>query len=296
MLFKKTLVLSSPNGGNEKAVVNFEKEDGEIVGETKLYNVSSEPDGILSLGVKENQTVHKAGLIRIGAMKYRFKFSFPLDLQEFSCAIININHGKVSALCSGSTSGSQTTDEILAQAVLEMDNAKNMEQCEEILNEKKIELEDQEEIEKEIDSCIKGSGSEKCTLCKYRHAFYCTEQEKEPANESFFDGISDEITKLFSTHEEEDLLKQIIPNSKWVKVENSEDDTYYVLGLIYENDVPKYICYGVPGMYTETPPKELNGYAEWLPIDSTNEQGYGYYITYQDAKTGENVKADFEVV
>ena len=95
---------------------------------------------------------------------------------------------------------------------------------------------------------------------------------------------------------EEELLEQIIPFSKWVKIENEDGDNYYVLGLIYENDQVKYICYGVPGMYSENPPEELKGYAEWLPIDSTKEKEFGYWITYQDAQSGENVKADFTVV
>lgn len=294
MLFKKTLVLSSTNGGNEKAVVNFEKEDGEILGEIKLYNFKDEPDGILSLGLKEGDKVSKAGLNRIGNMKYSFKFNNILSLNEFSCAIININHGEVKSLVSGSTQCSQSTNEILAQVASEMDNVTTMNECKKVLDEHNIELEDQNEIEQEIDNCMKENCSEKCSACKYRYAFYASEEEKN--EDSFFDGISEDISKLFSTHMEEELLEQIIPFSKWVKIENEDGDNYYVLGLIYENDQVKYICYGVPGMYSENPPEELKGYAEWLPIDSTKEKEFGYWITYQDAQSGENVKADFTVV
>lgn len=294
MLFKKTLVLSSSNGGNEKAVVNFEKDDGEIVGEVKLYNFSDEPDGILSLGLKENDKVYKAGLNKIGLAKYSFKFGSILALDEFSCAIININQGKVVSLVNGSTIGSQTSDEILAQAVMEMDNAKTMQECKKVLDDHKIDFEDMQEIEQEIDKCMCESASDKCSACKYRYAFYCGEQPK--SEETFYDGISEDISKLFASHTEEEFLGQIIPNSKWVKIDSDDTDDYYVLGLIYENDAVKYICYGVPAMYGDNPPQELKGYAEWLPLDSTRPNEYGYYITYQDAVSGENVKATFEVV
>ena len=35
-------------------------------------------------------------------------------------------------------------------------------------------------------------------------------------------------------------MERIIPNSEWVKVDYEDDDNYYVLGLIYDNDTIKY--------------------------------------------------------
>ena len=295
MLLKKTLVLSSVNGGNEKAVINFEKDRGDIVGQVKLYNFKDEPNGILSLGLKEGEKVHKAGLTKIGGYKYSFCFNVPLELQNFSCAVININHGEVTALVHGSTENTKISDQILAQAVMEIDNAQTVEQVEKVLDDNNVILQDQELIEQEIENSLCNSScGDKCSTCKYRYAFFTDEEQK--VEDSFYGSISEDIQKLFDTYTEEEFLCQIIPFSKWVKIENDENDDYYVLGLIYENDEVRYICYGVPSMYTDTPPLELKGYAEWLPLDSTKETEYGYWITYQDAKTGENVKASFTVV
>ncbi len=297
MLFKKTLVLSDLNGGNEKAVVSFEKENGDVVGQVKLYNFHDEPNGILSLGLKEGDRVVKAGMTKIANLKYSFSFNTPLNLDEFSCAVINIFRGEVKPILHGSTQNTKVTDQFLAQAVMEMEDAKNMEQCKEVLDKNNIQLSDQEEIEKEIDeNMCKGDCNEKCSSCKYRYAFFSGEEQQEKETETFYDGISEDINKLFESHEEEEFLSQIIPYSKWVKIENEDSDDYYVLGLIYENDEVRYICYGVPGIYSENPPKELKGYAEWLPLDSTKEKEYGYWLTYQDATSGENVKASFTVV
>ena len=41
-------------------------------------------------------------------------------------------------------------------------------------------------------------------------------------------------------------MSQIIPSSKWVKVDWENNGKYYVIGLIYAYDVLKYVCYGVP--------------------------------------------------
>ena len=83
----------------------------------------------------------------------------------------------------------------------------------------------------------------------------------------------------------------MIPNSKWVKVEYEDEGDFYVFGLIYDKDKNvKYVCYGVPAVYEEEPPQELSGEPIWTPIDKQNEKGFGYWLTYQDAETGEPVK------
>lgn len=295
MLFKKTLVLSSVNGGNEKAVISFEKENGDTVGQVKLYNFKDEPNGILSLGLKEGERVVKAGLTRMNNMKYSFSLNTPLNLEEFSCAVVNIFRGEVTPILHGSTQNTKITDEFLAQAVMEMENVETAKDCEKVLNNNNIYLEDEQEIENEIDTQCSVYNSDKCSACKYRYAFFSGE-ETEVDNDTFYDSISEDINKLFEIHAEEEFLSEIIPFSKWVKIENEENDDYYVLGLIYENDQVKYICYGVPGIYNQNPPEELKGVAEWLPLDSTKEEDYGYWITYQDARSGENIKATFTVV
>ena len=111
--------------------------------------------------------------------------------------------------------------------------------------------------------------------------------EKEPI---FFDRLKPQIDKLFATHPIENNLQSLIPSSKWVKVEYEDDGDFFVFGLLYddENNI-KYVCYGVPAVFDEEPPKELAGFPIWLPLDQ--EKGFGYWLTYQDATTGEPVKA-----
>ena len=75
-------------------------------------------------------------------------------------------------------------------------------------------------------------------------------------------------------------------------MEYEDDGDFYVFGLLYDdNENIKYVCYGVPAVFEENPPDELSGYPIWLPLDKDNAKGFGYWLTYQDASTGEPVKA-----
>lgn len=108
----------------------------------------------------------------------------------------------------------------------------------------------------------------------------------------FFDEISSQLEMLFEKYPVDEVLCDIIPNSKWVKVDYENEGKFYVVGLIYSEDAVKYVCYGFPATWTEKPPVDFNERAQWLPIDVAAPQGQGYWITYQDAQDGEMVKVD----
>ena len=98
-----------------------------------------------------------------------------------------------------------------------------------------------------------------------------------------------EFFHILFTNEPEKILEEIIPDSKFVSVPKN-DGGFYVFGVIYENDMPKYICYGERGKYSEERPEHLRAYYQWLPIDADNVNGDGYFMMYQDAETGKNLE------
>ena len=132
------------------------------------------------------------------------------------------------------------------------------------------ELKDLEEIEKNSDLSKKTERVEKSEIV------------------SFYDDVKPQLIALFDKYETDDYLENIIPDSKWVKVDYEENGHYYVVGMIYENSSVKYICYGIPGVYADNPPKELQGYSQWLALDDSNPFDKGYWIMYQNAETGAN--------
>ena len=116
--------------------------------------------------------------------------------------------------------------------------------------------------------------------------------EEDDKNLTFYEEIKEQLGLLFSKYEDAKDLEDIIPNSKFVKIDYDEDGQFYVVGLIYEDDEIKYICYGVPGVWSKECPKELNGLSQWLPLNEDDPQGRGYWLSYQDAGNGENIKIE----
>lgn len=113
----------------------------------------------------------------------------------------------------------------------------------------------------------------------------------EEYNESFpyFDTVRGELDGIMDKFPPEKRLTGIIPYSKWVKINYSEEK-YYVVGIVNENDKEKYICYGVPAKYSLDPPKELKGFCSFIPLSVFDMKGEGYWMMFQDAVTGECVK------
>ncbi len=86
------------------------------------------------------------------------------------------------------------------------------------------------------------------------------------------------------------VLSNIIENSKWIEVDGV--DSPYIMGIIYENEVPKYLCYGIVQEKKQSPPTEIIDSSQWVPFDVSNEFGRGVWIMYQSADTGETIQVE----
>lgn len=112
------------------------------------------------------------------------------------------------------------------------------------------------------------------------------------ARGNFYERMKDEIEGLLKTYPKEDALERVVENSKWVKI-NYNGDNFYVFGVIYAQDTPQYLCYGVPAKTADMPPESMRGLASFIP-SSFNETKKGYWVMYQDAATGASLKIDTE--
>lgn len=113
--------------------------------------------------------------------------------------------------------------------------------------------------------------------------------ESNITSHNFYNMIAEQLQELFDKYPREYNLEKLIENSKWAKITYDNENKPYVVGIIYENDDIKYICYGVPGSYDTPQPNELIGYSQWLPTDIADPYNNGYWVMYQDADTGENI-------
>jgi hypothetical protein len=98
-----------------------------------------------------------------------------------------------------------------------------------------------------------------------------------------------ELDDIFIKFPKEENLSTIFSKDKWAKITYAKDK-YYVVGLIFLEDKEKYICSGVPGVYSKTPPKELKEFSTFIPFSVFDLKGKGYWMTFQDAITGEHVE------
>ena len=109
---------------------------------------------------------------------------------------------------------------------------------------------------------------------------------------SFYEKLSGQIDKMFEINQPFEVLNEIFPNSKFCKVAFDDGSGYYVFGVIYDEGVAKYLCYGMPAQKGDAPPKEFSELYQWLPIDTSSQDGDGFYMMYQDAATGKNISVD----
>ena len=118
--------------------------------------------------------------------------------------------------------------------------------------------------------------------------FGADEDENELRNEKTYYGkIQSELEKIFKDHPSESDLENVVPMSKWAKI-SYEGNKYYAVGIIYENDEPEYICYGLPGKYGERP-KEIKSYCSFIPSSVFKLKGNGYWVIFQRAKDGASI-------
>ena len=304
MLNKQTIVMTSVECDAKKAILTIEKKDDAVCGKLRLYGFENEPKGIVSLGIYYDGKVEKAGLTRSENMCYSFNCNFDEIPEVFSCAVVNIFNGRTQPILFGNAKGIADREEIFDSVADVLCHTESAAEIEEVLDQHGIDYDDElkDEIDKQINDSMKNCGG-MCDECEYKKFYqlhhsnnqqYAEKLDSKKENEealdkTFYQEIKNQIDKLFQENRAEEYLQSIIPSSKWVKV--NEGEHAYVLGLIYDENKLKYICYGVPGVYQETPPKNLCGFPVWVALDQDNSQGFGYWLSYQDALTGQSVKA-----
>lgn len=289
MNIKKNIILSSYNGGNAKGFVSFEKSSSGVNGVLKISNL---PNGNKVLGIDIN-----------GKM-FKFNFGgnlvhFTLDDFDFSskimCVVLNKENLKQPLLVGSTTLTSKIYNyDFGFDEENSSDKYSNVEYSNIDLT--KLELAN----ENEPVEIVKASLNEDNKKEEKVDVFMQEQQEiddliddyiKDDFDEDleFYNMIKNQVELMLNQNEKEKILEEIIPESKFVTIPKN-DGSDYVFGVIFENGRPKYICYGEKGKFNECRPKNLEAYYQWLPIDADDIEGDGYYMMYQDAKTGKNLE------
>lgn len=275
-------------------------------------------DEVYSIGISAGDDIFKttASAKELSNLKVELNTSVN-NSTKISCVIVKLNEKSYSTLLCGSTETTKAMEKsVFVQNLLyktqiiesqqydktrqnnhqqnsagfAYQNADNF--AKQSLNERQEEIFEDEMLENYIDKVMAQTEDENRTnknQDEKKEEFFNNQNEKNFSN-AFYDKVSNQVEKMFEQNEPEKTLEKLLPNSKFCKV--NSDSGFYVFGVITENGFPKCLCYGVPAEYYDVPPKEIEGYCQWLPVDAENYKGSGYWMTYQDAITGENVEVE----
>ena len=284
-MIKNIILTSASDDRNVKGMITLENTKNKTLVGLKKYNFPL-LNGKLLLGIKTNNDFYKIEIKE----DENFIIEKSLNLEDkISIAILQIKDNKSNILVWGSTETNRVWKNAFNDEVDLLNNTKtneindrNLEEnieddAESFLNSKILnndDYENDEEIEKIIDNALNEDNFKEENLLN---------NENE-----FLSSINDQISELLNNYEEEKALENLIPNSKFVKVNN--DDSFYIFGVIYENEKIRYIVYGLNGEFDVKPNDEYSSFYQWLPLNPDNPEGYGYYLMYQDALTGAQVE------
>lgn len=310
---KQTMILSG--NGNEVATLSIEKKLNGTFGTIKAYNLRENDNLVLGLSIDDK--IIKQNISLNANDTYTFKLKDVGSIDSVSGVLLSKKDTKYEPViwCKKQCK----YDEILAEFndVYTSSNTEVKKVVVSSVDEDKSDLfeSSDDEVENLIDEAIGEEDIENATEEDvdnieetepidnveaediYRDAIdeesvdniFSEENSKlsDFKGNEFFELISDQVDDLFDNYPRVDELEELISNSKWVKIDFENNGNEYVLGLIYDGFDLKYICYGVPGKYGSTPPKQL-GECQWLPLDPADPVD-GYWVIYQDANTGDKV-------
>lgn len=140
---------------------------------------------------------------------------------------------------------------------------------------------DSQEIDESIS--VIDSDNDTTTICEeeqVKNSKTTIPTQSEPL--AFYYKVRDALEETFVCYPLDDTLSKVIDGSEWVRIESGS--SYYVVGKVYMEGVLKYICYGLPGDRSMSPPDELANHTQYIPIPDTKG---GYFVIFQDANTGE---------
>lgn len=96
---------------------------------------------------------------------------------------------------------------------------------------------------------------------------------------SFFERTRADLEKLFASAPKDEELCRLLPDIEWIKV------TFDGNAVSVGKGADAFLCYAVFGDYDPTPP--FGERSQWLPRDKNAPSGSGYWLIFQNARTGE---------
>lgn len=108
--------------------------------------------------------------------------------------------------------------------------------------------------------------------------------------DGYYLSIKEELDSLFEKYPKDDTLKGAFDSSEWVRLKGEEGASEYLVGVVYKDLIPLYICYAILGT-AGCPPDEIKEESVFIPHTLFDEES-GYFVIFQSAATGECIKPE----
>lgn len=290
-MIRKVLIMNRIENGKKQICGLLSLEQNEnLKGRLRVYNLGSCSNLKLSLKIGEN-------MLLFDNIKSLENFLFNTIYHDISLPIYAVlfsdEKGQINVVASGHSEGDDKTPNDLFD---DYTNDKTLNEIRQMID---AQIGEQDaggsnlKVESEFGEQKGVTASSFAEREKIENEENCTEKNEKSneQKERFFDLIKPQIDELFSTFPHNKQLEQKIENSSWVDISNGGES--YVLGQIFDDGEVHFICYGIPAENINVePPKHLNKFCQWLPLSIYKPEGNGFWLMYQDAKTGENVVID----
>ena len=152
-------------------------------------------------------------------------------------------------------------------------------------NNGKLRLEDDVSIDSSENQAEQGCA------CDYRNENETDGDFIKKDKKPYYLSVAKELDTLFEKFPEDNSLSKILPDSRFVRI-NYSNERFYVVGIVKEEGKEKYICYGVPDNYSPYPPKPLKDCATFIPLSLFDLTGKGFWMIFQDALSGECIRPE----
>ena len=308
----KTIILSAPqNDHNGRGILTIYEEDDLLKCKLRLYNTPN-LSRFCKLGVYHQKEVSSANLLEKNGV-YTSSLVGDFDIEkDFYTAIIDTEHENTVILAGGTYAGFFYNDQsnVFSHINKENPNTNLFDYDNQDYENEEIESAmnfDKNEAQNQIKCAT--NDEDKCKNCKYKEYFYSCNQpinteikcENEEENvvinlnkesnqieesnqektQTILSALLPQFDYVFNNYEADETLNNLIPNSKFVKI--NENQEQYSIGAIYEEEKMRYICYAVMKDYNVPATQELGKHYQWLPLDKEDPLSEGYYIVFQDA-------------
>lgn len=219
--YKKTVILSNQqNYGQGMVILTIEQNNSGVFGNLRAFDLPKTNNLMLGISVNGEQVI-KQNVAFINGNNFDFKLKHDFDINgKIGCVLVTTEKDRVEALVWG-TNGTKAEYKkdiinIIEQDILPkpkiIEKPKQDSTIQSVEKpEDKAELfeSDDEEIEQIIDS------------------------ELGENSNDFWSLINEQVQELFLQFPTYEPMQNVMPNSKWVKVDYNNDGRDYILGVIY---------------------------------------------------------------